>query len=92
MESLNGRVIAITGATAGIGAATAHALVAEGALVALGARRTGRLAELEETLGDHAVTVEMDVRDPDGSQQLVAAAIERFGRLDSLVANAGIGA
>ncbi len=92
MDSLTGRVVAITGATAGIGAATARALVAEGARVALGARRAERLAALEKELGDAAVTVEMDVRDPAGSQQLVAAAQERFDRLDALVANAGIGA
>jgi NADP-dependent 3-hydroxy acid dehydrogenase YdfG len=92
VETLTGRVIAITGATAGIGAATARALVAEGASVALGARRTERLAELEKELDGNAVTVEMDVRDPDGSQQLIAAALDRFGGLDALVANAGIGA
>lgn len=92
METLQGRTIAITGATAGIGAATARALVAEGANVALGARRTDRLAALEDELGDHVVTVEMDVRDPAGSRALVEAGIERFGRLDALVANAGIGA
>ncbi len=92
METLTGKVIAITGATAGIGAATARALVGEGASVALGARRTDRLAELEEELDGNAVTVEMDVRDPDGSQQLIAAALDRFGGLDALVANAGIGA
>jgi len=92
LETLTGKVIAITGATAGIGAATARALVGEGASVALGARRTDRLAELEEELDGNAVTVEMDVRDPDGSQQLIAAALDRFGGLDALVANAGIGA
>ena len=92
MEDLTGNVVAITGATAGIGEAAARALVAEGAKVALGARRTDRLDALAAELGDQAVTVQMDVRDPAGSKALIDAALERFGRLDALVANAGIGA
>ncbi len=92
MESLNGNVIAITGASAGIGAASARALVAEGASVTLGARRRERLEGLADELGDQVAVVEMDVRDPAAAQQLVETAVERFGRLDALVANAGIGA
>jgi NADP-dependent 3-hydroxy acid dehydrogenase YdfG len=92
MEELTGKVIAITGASAGIGAATARALAAEGASVVLGARRQGRLAELADELGDRVAVVEMDVRDPAASRRLVDAALERFQRLDALVANAGIGA
>jgi NADP-dependent 3-hydroxy acid dehydrogenase YdfG len=90
MEDLTGKVVAITGASAGIGAATARALAAEGASVVLGARRQERLEELAEDLGDAAV-VEMDVRDPAASTALVEAAVERFGRLDAIVVNAGIG-
>jgi NADP-dependent 3-hydroxy acid dehydrogenase YdfG len=93
MGDLTGKVAAITGATAGIGAATARALVAEGINVVLGARRRERLDGLVDELGaDRAVGVEMDVRDPDGSRRLIGAALERFGRLDIVVANAGIGA
>jgi NADP-dependent 3-hydroxy acid dehydrogenase YdfG len=92
MQDLTDKVVAITGATAGIGAATARALAAEGANVVLGARREERLAELAEELGDRAAVVTMDVRDPEASVQLVATAVERYGRLDALVANAGIGA
>jgi NADP-dependent 3-hydroxy acid dehydrogenase YdfG len=92
MEDLTGKVVAITGASAGIGSASARALVAEGAAVVLGARRRARLEELAEELGDRVAIVEMDVRDPAGSKQLVDTAFERFGRLDGLVANAGIGA
>jgi 3-oxoacyl-[acyl-carrier protein] reductase len=92
MTALDGRVIAITGATAGIGEATARLAVEAGAKVALGARRRERLDTLVGTLGEAAVGVEMDVRDPEGSQRLVAAAIESFGGLDVMVANAGIGA
>jgi NADP-dependent 3-hydroxy acid dehydrogenase YdfG len=90
MEDLTGKVVAITGASAGIGAATARALAAEGASVVLGARRQARLEELAGDLGDAAV-VEMDVRDPAASTALVDAAVERFGRLDAIVVNAGIG-
>ncbi|MDX2345167.1 MAG: SDR family oxidoreductase [Acidimicrobiia bacterium] len=92
MRDLNGQVVAITGATAGIGAATARALVAVGAKVALGARRGDRLDEMVSELAGSAVAVEMDVRDPNGSTQLIDQAIESFGKIDALVANAGIGA
>lgn len=92
MRDLTGTVVAITGATAGIGEATAKALVAEGALVALGARRKERLDSLTEELGDKAISVEMDVRKPEDSQQLVNEALARFGRFDAIVPNAGIGA
>jgi NADP-dependent 3-hydroxy acid dehydrogenase YdfG len=92
MEELTGKVVAITGASAGIGAASARALAAEGASVVLGARRQERLEELADELGDAAAIVEMDVRDPAASKRLVDTALERFGRLDALVANAGIGA
>jgi 3-oxoacyl-[acyl-carrier protein] reductase len=93
MDDINERVVAITGASAGIGRATARALVAEGAKVAIGARRTDRLKELIDELGvDNVAAVEMDVRQPQDSDRLVATAIEQFGKLDALVANAGIGA
>ena len=91
MEDLTDKVVAITGASAGIGAAAARALVAEGAAVVLGARRRERLEELAEELGDRVAVVEMDVRDPAGSQRLVEEATERHGRLDAIVVNAGVG-
>jgi 3-oxoacyl-[acyl-carrier protein] reductase len=89
---LTGKVVAITGATAGIGAATARALAAEGAAVVLGGRRRARLDALVAELGEMAAGVEMDVRDPEGARRLVETAVSRFGRLDALVACAGIGA
>ena len=91
MESLQDRVVVITGASAGIGRATARELIEAGARVVLGARQRERLEEIEAEHPDRAVAVEMDVRVPADSQRLVAAAIERFGRVDALVANAGIG-
>lgn len=92
MSALNGRVVAITGATAGIGRAAGRALVGAGANVVLGGRRAERLAELESELGDSIAGVEMDVRVPGDSQRLVQIAVDRFGTLDAVVANAGIGA
>jgi NADP-dependent 3-hydroxy acid dehydrogenase YdfG len=92
-RDLNGTVVAVTGATAGIGRATARALVAEGARVVLLGRRQERLDELVAELGSEQVaTVAGDVADPAVNATMVATALDRFGRLDSLVANAGIGA
>ena len=91
MEDLTGTVVAITGASAGIGRATARELAAAGANVVVGARRKERLEALEAEVPGRIVAVEMDVRSPDDSRRLVATAVERFGRLDALVANAGIG-
>lgn len=91
-RDLSGTVVAITGATAGIGRATARLLVAEGARVAIGGRRQERLDDLVAELGtDNAVGVVMDVRVPADSARLVEAALEKWGRLDSVVPNAGIG-
>ena len=92
MEDLSGSVVAITGASSGIGAATAEALAAEGASVVLGARRRDRLEELTSKLGARAAAVEMDVRNPDDSSRLIQTAVDRFGHIDTLIANAGIGA
>jgi 3-oxoacyl-[acyl-carrier protein] reductase len=91
METLKDTVVVITGASAGIGRATARELLGAGARVVLGARRRDRLAAIEAEFPGRAVAVQMDVRSPDDCRRLVATAIERFGRLDSLIANAGIG-
>ena len=92
MRDLNEMVVGITGASSGIGAATARALGAEGASVVLGARRKDRLAELADELGSQVAVVEMDVREPADSQRFVDQAIDTFGKLDAIVVNAGIGA
>jgi 3-oxoacyl-[acyl-carrier protein] reductase len=89
---LTDTVVAITGASAGIGQAAARLLVEEGAKVAVGARRRERLEGLEEELGaENVLPVVMDVRSPGDNRRLVAEAVERFGRLDTIVPNAGIG-
>ena len=92
MRDLAGITVAITGASAGIGAASAKALVAEGANVVLGARRVERMEALADAFGTQVAFVEMDVRRPEDSRSLVQQAVSSFGRLDALVANAGIGA
>jgi len=92
MRDLTDLTVAITGASSGIGAATARTLVSEGASVVLGARRVDRLNDLAAELGSKVAVVEMDVRDPADAARLVEQAYASFGRLDALVANAGIGA
>lgn len=92
MRDLNGTVAAITGASSGIGAASARALAAEGASLVLGARRVERLEEIAEEVDSEVAVVEMDVRKPEDANRLVEEAHSRFGRLDALVVNAGIGA
>lgn len=91
-QDLTGRVVAITGATAGIGAAVARALAAKGACLALGGRREDRLVDLVSELGvDNVVGVVTDVRRPSDCHNLITKAVEKFGRLDSVVPNAGVG-
>ncbi|WP_231115969.1 SDR family oxidoreductase [Motilibacter rhizosphaerae] len=91
-RSLAGTVVAVTGASAGIGAAAARLLGEAGANVVLGARRTERLDALVEEIGaDRALAVSLEVRDPEQNRAFVQAAVDRFGRIDSIVANAGIG-
>jgi 3-hydroxy acid dehydrogenase / malonic semialdehyde reductase len=84
--ALDGKTAIVTGASSGIGAATARALAREGAHVAVGARRLDRLAEL----GDGFVALELDVTDPDSCASFVTSAIHRLGSLDILVNNAGL--
>ena len=87
------RVILITGASTGIGAETARQAVARGWRVALGARSEDKLAELANELGEEqALAQRCDVTEWDDQQAFVAAALERFGRLDAVFANAGVGA
>jgi NADP-dependent 3-hydroxy acid dehydrogenase YdfG len=93
-KELRGRVAIITGASSGIGAATALACGAAGMRLALAARRAELLQEVAAQVGaagGKALTCATDVREPEQIDALVAATLERYGRVDVLVANAGIG-
>jgi NAD(P)-dependent dehydrogenase (short-subunit alcohol dehydrogenase family) len=86
------RVAVVTGAGSGIGRAVSVALAADGFSVVLAGRRTAPLDETAAELGGGAVVVPCDVSDPAAVTALFAVVRERFGRLDLLVNNAGIGA
>jgi 3-hydroxy acid dehydrogenase/malonic semialdehyde reductase len=93
MQRLKDKVAVVTGASAGIGEATARALAAEGARLVLGARRTDRLDRLAGELlaeGAETLTVALDVRRVEDCESLVSGALNRFGRIDLLVNNAGL--
>ncbi len=90
-QTLAGRVALVTGASRGIGAATAIALAAQGAHVVLTARTAGGLEEVEEAIfaaGGSATIAPMDLLETDSIPRLAAAVAERWGKLDLLVLNA----
>jgi NADP-dependent 3-hydroxy acid dehydrogenase YdfG len=93
-HGLAGKVVAITGASSGIGEATAVLLAGQGATVVLGARRTERLAALADRItatGGQAIYARTDVRQRADVAALIQLAMERYGKLDVLISNAGIG-
>jgi len=90
---LAGAVALVTGASSGIGAATARRLAGEGAAVGLVARRRARLDDLVRTIeedGGQAYAIEADVTERSAADGIVQATVDRLGRLDVLVNNAGI--
>ena len=91
--SIQGKVVAVTGASSGIGEATARELAARGASIVLGARRTDRLEKLVTELRAKGATAEfqaLDVTNRDSVADFVRFARERFGKLDVIVNNAGV--
>jgi NADP-dependent 3-hydroxy acid dehydrogenase YdfG len=87
------KVVVITGASSGLGEATARHLAAQGAIVVLGARRADRIEKLAEELtaaGHRAKAVPTDVTDRDQVRRLVDTAVEEFGRVDVMLNNAGL--
>ncbi|XVH31665.1 SDR family oxidoreductase [Haloferacaceae archaeon DSL9] len=95
MVALSGATVLITGASSGIGEATAHAFAREAANVALSARRESRLERLAETLtaeyGIESTVVPADVREEDAVEAAIETVVDEFGRLDVAVNNAGLG-
>ena len=89
---LEGTVALVTGASSGIGEATAVALAAEGATLAVAARRRDRLELLEERLGNdtQVLVVETDITDEAAARGMVEAAVREFGRLDIVINHAGV--
>src|SRR4051812_26198931 len=93
MSQIKDKVVLITGASSGIGEATARVLSRKGASVALGARRTGRLKTLTEALQEEGSRAEyraLDVTTLEDVQAFVKFALETYGRIDVIVNNAGV--
>jgi len=90
VQELQGKVVIVTGASSGIGAATARVLSSLGCRVVLAARSRERIADLAMELGDDAIAVPTDVTRGADVRRLVDETVARFGRIDVLLANAGI--
>jgi len=92
-NGIEGKIVVITGASSGLGEATARLLSSQGASVVLGARRADRLQSLAEALtdaGGKAIALPTDVTQPDQVQALVDAAVQAYGRIDVMINNAGL--
>ncbi|MQR00306.1 SDR family oxidoreductase [Glaciimonas soli] len=92
-NNIEGKVVVITGASSGLGEATALYLASQGANLVLGARRADRIHALAQKLAGNsgtAIAVETDVTDREQVQRLVNAAVQTFGRVDVMINNAGL--
>jgi NADP-dependent 3-hydroxy acid dehydrogenase YdfG len=92
-NNIEGKVVVITGASSGLGEATARHLSVQGATVVLGARRTDRIKPLADELsksGGKALAVPTDVTQVDQVKRLVDAAVQTYGRIDVMINNAGL--
>lgn len=93
MENMKGKIVAITGASSGIGEAIARHLAAHGAKVVLGARREDNLKEIAESIavdGGEAIYKKLDVTNPKEMSEFANFAVEQYGTLDVFVNNAGL--
>ncbi|MEV8394214.1 MULTISPECIES: SDR family NAD(P)-dependent oxidoreductase [unclassified Streptomyces] len=89
-NTLEGKAVLVTGASSGIGQATALALSKAGAKVAIGARRADRLKALAQDAPGEILVLDLDVTDRQSVQEAVTATVDHFGSLDGLVNNAGL--
>jgi NADP-dependent 3-hydroxy acid dehydrogenase YdfG len=90
-NNIEGKIVVITGASSGLGEAAARFVSAQGACVALGARRIDRLESLAKELrGERTLAVQTDVTRHDQVKRLVDSAVEKFGRIDVIINNAGL--
>jgi NADP-dependent 3-hydroxy acid dehydrogenase YdfG len=92
-QNIEGKVVVITGASSGLGEATARHLCAQGAIVVLGARRVERIQALADELnrsGGKALAIPTDVTHADEVKRLVDAAVQTYGRVDVMINNAGL--
>lgn len=93
MKNIEGKVVVITGASSGLGEATAKMLSAEGATVVLGARRADRIDALANEInnkGGRAMALATDVKDAAQVKKLVDTTVEKYGRIDVIINNAGL--
>ncbi|MFA6059597.1 MAG: SDR family oxidoreductase [Taibaiella sp.] len=93
MQNIKGKIVAITGASSGMGKAIAIELAKNGAKVVLGARRTEQLQQIVEEIkstGGEATCAKIDVKNKDDLIRLVNEAVEQYGKLDVIVNNAGV--
>jgi len=88
--TIEGKIVVITGASSGLGEATARHLAALGAKLVLGARRIDRLQALIDELGNGAAAVQTDVTDREQVRHLINGAVAAHGRIDVLINNAGL--
>jgi len=91
MRTLAGMVVVITGASSGIGRALAVELASKGARLAMGARRIDKLNELCALIPGQHLALAIDVGKPEDCARLITAAHQQFGRIDTVVCNAGVG-
>jgi NADP-dependent 3-hydroxy acid dehydrogenase YdfG len=92
-EGIKDKIVGVTGASSGLGEATARLLSAEGAIVVLGARRADRLQALAKEIegrGGKALALETDVARPEQVKALVDSAVQRYGQIDVMINNAGL--
>ena len=91
MKMFADKVVVVTGAAAGIGRATALAFAAEGAAVVVAGVHYSRVEAVANEIGDQALALQVDVSDMASCQAMADAAVDKFGRIDVLFSNAGIG-